>query len=170
MNEQNLNTVPIQKGQVLNPNGRGKGTKNVMTLIKDFIDHKIESLEGTKISRFHYLLWSMYEIAKRLQKQLDLYEKEYEEAKLWALDIDPRTDDSEEKRILRQIERRRIDYEDMLQKVQSAHTRLSEFFLKSSGQYLEKKEVHNTGAIPTTIISVNEEDLKAAVDEINNEL
>jgi len=169
MNEKNLVTIPPKKGEVRNPNGKPKGTKNTLTLIRDFMDGKIETLKGTKVSRFHYLLWSMYETAKRLQKQLDLYEKELEESAKWLIEIDPRTNDDNEKRILRIANKKRIQYEDMLQKVQAAHIKLSEFFLKSSGQYLEKKEIHNTGEV-ATIVSVTKEDLKEAVSEINNEL
>jgi len=170
MNEQNLVTIPPKKGEVRNPNGRPKGIKNTLTLIRDFMDGKIETLKGTKVSRFHYLLWSMYETAKRLQKQLDIYEEELHEMKSWLVHIDPRTDDLKERRLLRIAERKRQQYEDMLQKVQAAHIKLSEFFLKSSGQYLEKKEIENKGVIPATIVTVTKEDLKEAVSEINNEL
>lgn len=181
MNDHNLIPNPVKKGQVLNPNGKAKGTKNAMTIVREFMDKKIESLKGTKVSRFQCLLWHMYDIARQLQKQADRYQEEYERMRLDVESFSSIITSEEEleeiteaskmlKKKKHKLNVLRNKYEGMLEKVQNAHIRLSEFFIKSSGQLIEKKEIENKGAIPATIVSVSQEDLKEAVDEINNEL
>lgn len=164
----------VPKGVSGNPDGKPKGTKNARTIVREFMDNKIETLKGTRISRFQYMLWSMYEINFRLMKQLELSKERLIQSQKYIETAEKLFSKGEvspsELKLAEAAERSRSrEYENLLFKVQESQGKLSEFFLKASGQYLEKKEIEERTKQPL-LVTADKESLKEAIEEIHNEL
>lgn len=174
-NQDKIADKMIVEGEVRNPNGYPKGMKNARTIVKEFMDKKIDTLEGTRVSRFQYLLWSMYEMNQRMMKDILKFRVEdFKTAKKRLLDATehPPEDEKEKEKLLARLERelrsRSKEYESSCIKVQDQQGKLSEFLLKASGQYLEKKEIETKTRQPL-LITLDDEDMKEALEELKNE-
>lgn len=166
-----LEPTQIKKGEVRNPNGCPKGMKNARTIVREFMDKEIDSISGTKVTRFQYTLWSMYEITVRLEKQATVRENfmkdsqaEYLDAK--ALFERGEIQEKDFNKKVRAYKKDSTDYETLLVKIQDSNIKLSEFFLKASGQY--KEEIGINSPEPVTI-EVQPEDIKEAAKELEGE-
>jgi hypothetical protein len=183
--KKNLVSNPIQKGEVRNPNGYPKGMKNARTIVREFMDKTIDTISGTPVTRFQYLLWSMYEVSVRLERQASLRFKFLEESRiayedalaLYKLDKKeyeeredhkelPESIEKEVAKLKREYKRDATDYERLLEQIQNSNTKLSEFLLKASGQYQEEIGINN--AQPVTI-EVSKQDIKEAARELEGE-
>lgn len=175
---------PFQKGVATNPAGKPKGTKNARTIVREFMDRKIDSIDGTKVSRFQYLLWSMYEMSFRLHKQVEYRLTEIKQAEVYlkvAKDAflkftipikNPSAFAAAGDKLAvreRELRSRNKDYEKLILQVQEADKNLSDFFQKASGQYLEKKEIENINTQPLHV-TADEEDIQKAIGLINEEI
>lgn len=71
----------VKEGEVLNPTGRVKGTKNARTVVREFMDVQSEKLpDGYRVSRFQFLLWSVYERSLDSNKQVEYRKGEVNQA------------------------------------------------------------------------------------------
>ena len=207
-----LEPYKIKKGEVRNPKGKGKGVKTARAIVKDFMDKGVDNLPtGKKVSRFQFLLWSMYEMNFRLVKQVDyrkkeitdaenrlklaninlpLTQKEFDRCEKLSETVNDKMTQKERENISsafykaqarlnanqkeiqhqeKQIRKRNTEYEKLMVQVLEANGKTAEFLQKSSGQYIESKQVTQISDQPIHI-SAGKKDLQIALDEINDEL
>jgi len=175
----------IQPGEVRNPKGYPPGQKNARTIVKEFMNKEIETLQGTRVSRFQYLLWSMYEINFGLMKQIEYRKGNIKKAEIYLkeaqenLDEFLASDKIEETNTFNRLDNKLIkrerelitrnkEYENLMMKVQESQGKLSEHLQKLSGQYLEKKQIEDISRQPLHI-TCDKEDLDQALSEIDDE-
>lgn len=175
----------IKEGTVLNPNGKPKGSRSARTIVREFMDHPCDKLPtGLRVTRFQYLLWSMYEMSYRLHKQVDYRKSEVKKAEAYLTEAKEKLDEFlakddinnekefnklDKKLTLREREfrSRNREYEFLIGKVQEADARLSDFFQKASGQYIDTKEIINSQPVNVT---ADKKDLDDAIEVIADEL
>ncbi len=170
-NKKNSPLNPIKKGEVRNPNGYPKGMKNARTIVREFMDKQIDTISGTKVTRFQYLLWSMYEVSVRLEKQAQLRYNFLQESRAQLEEARQlfeagEVGESKVDKFERKVKKDSTDYEGLLEKIQNSNGKLSEFLLKASGQYQEKISVEK---LKPVIIEVAPEDIKQATEELEGE-
>lgn len=180
-NQEAIKANVIKNGEVRNPNGRPVG-KNARTIVKEFMNKEIQTLEGTKVSRFQYLLWSMYETNFIIMKQLKFRQEDFKTAqkehfRLLENPIREGEDKDEGKykaycRLLKsaheEVRKTSASLESLTLRVQEAQSKLSESLQKSSGQYLTKMELETVSTQPLHV-HADKEDLAEALGEIDEE-
>jgi len=171
--------TPVKEGQVLNPKGYPVGQRNARTIVREFMDKPCDKLpEGSRVSRFQFLLWAVYESVFIFSKQVLFWKGRFEEQKIKLQEakdeLENNTDEKKDVRLkaavnarTKDLERVGRDLERVTRLFQEASGKAAEHFQKASGQYSEIKELINN---TPTIVTADSEDITKALEVIENEL
>lgn len=177
--------IPAVEGQVLNPKGYPPGQKNARTVVREFMDKPCDKLPvGSRVSRFQFLLWAVYESVFLFQKQVAFWkfqvikeEKKLQEAED-RLEKFKKSDNADDNKRLvylklkvgareRELKTANKDFERVTRLFQEAAGKAAEHFQKASGQYITTQEVINNQPV---IVTADKDDLAAAQKAIEDEL